>query len=178
LRWVASTEASAPICTQGRIGPAETDAMFVEHRRRASTHSMVNLLISIGVVPRNSSWHGLCSTDGKPLQCDMSDDGEYGTGGHSPVRRSDAPPTKCPSSGFKEVHMEMQIDVRVAPATPWSTFLACSPHPWAPTAETILRESFTAGLRVSVAEKQQTWLMANDARDLRSRYCPSGIRRG
>lgn len=47
-------------------------------------------------------------------------------------------------SGFVEVHLEFHIDVRKAPGVAWATFLAASPHPWAPTAQELLDHHFSA----------------------------------
>jgi ubiquinone/menaquinone biosynthesis C-methylase UbiE len=46
--------------------------------------------------------------------------------------------------GFVETHLEFHIDTRPGEIASWETFLGSSPHPWAPTAGTILAQQFTA----------------------------------
>lgn len=46
----------------------------------------------------------------------------------------------CQLAGFREIHLELHIDVRRRTALPWEGYLDCSPHPLAPT----LREVFCA----------------------------------
>jgi ubiquinone/menaquinone biosynthesis C-methylase UbiE len=48
------------------------------------------------------------------------------------------------SSGFKEIHLELHIDVRPCKGTTWEAFLSRSPHPLAPTAGAILAQEFTS----------------------------------
>ncbi len=45
--------------------------------------------------------------------------------------------------GFKDIHMELHIDVKPS-FIDWDTFLEISPHPYAPTLQTIMNEKFTA----------------------------------
>ena len=44
--------------------------------------------------------------------------------------------------GFKDVHMELHIDVKPS-LLDWETFLEVTPHPFAPSLGTIMREKFT-----------------------------------
>ena len=53
------------------------------------------------------------------------------------------------SAGFEDIHLELHIDVRRSAGIPWRTFLASSPHPWAPTLDRILAERFDAAERVA-----------------------------
>ena len=50
--------------------------------------------------------------------------------------------------GFVEIHMELHVDVRRYQGMSWETFIASSPHPWAPTLNVILQEQFSAEERV------------------------------
>jgi ubiquinone/menaquinone biosynthesis C-methylase UbiE len=52
-------------------------------------------------------------------------------------------------AGFPEVHLELHIDIRKTPATPWDTFIDTAPRPGAPS----LRETFAA--LFSDAERRQ-----------------------
>lgn len=52
--------------------------------------------------------------------------------------------TLVQNSGFVEIHLELHIDVRACEGVAWETFLASSPHPWAPTLGAILAERFSA----------------------------------
>jgi arsenite methyltransferase len=47
------------------------------------------------------------------------------------------------NSGFTGIHMEFHVDILPTLITSWEVFLRNSPHPWAPTHETILTERFT-----------------------------------
>ncbi|HEY8085220.1 MAG TPA: class I SAM-dependent methyltransferase [Methylophilaceae bacterium] len=44
--------------------------------------------------------------------------------------------------GFKGIHLELHIDVKPS-FVDWDTFLETSPHPYAPTLQTIMQEKFT-----------------------------------
>lgn len=46
--------------------------------------------------------------------------------------------------GFREVHLELHIDIRPFKVSSWDTFLNSSPHPLAPTLRFILDNDFTA----------------------------------
>lgn len=46
-------------------------------------------------------------------------------------------------AGFIDIHLTLHIHVRAHAGMPWATFLAVSPHPWAPTLGTILDKQFT-----------------------------------
>jgi ubiquinone/menaquinone biosynthesis C-methylase UbiE len=46
--------------------------------------------------------------------------------------------------GFRELHLELHISVTNAYRKSWKVFLDSSPHPLAPSLQTILRERFTA----------------------------------
>jgi hypothetical protein len=35
-------------------------------------------------------------------------------------------------SGFNDIHVQLEIDVKPALITSWEVFIASSPHPWAP----------------------------------------------
>ena len=54
------------------------------------------------------------------------------------------------TTGFKDVHMELHIAVNETPSMPWATFLALSPHPWAPTADELFVANFTPDERKRV----------------------------
>ncbi|MBN3723065.1 class I SAM-dependent methyltransferase [Burkholderia sp. Ac-20379] len=67
-------------------------------------------------------------------------------------------------AGFEQVHLELHIDVRPAPVTSWDVLLRCSPHPWAPTLETVLATQFTPAERLCFEQ----WLRPRvEARQLR-----------
>ena len=44
---------------------------------------------------------------------------------------------------FKEIHMELHIDVRPLEVSSWETFICSAPHPLAPSLSTILADHFT-----------------------------------
>jgi hypothetical protein len=46
------------------------------------------------------------------------------------------------SCGFKDVHMELHIDVKPS-LIDWETFVEISPHPLAPNLQTIMHEKFS-----------------------------------
>jgi ubiquinone/menaquinone biosynthesis C-methylase UbiE len=46
-------------------------------------------------------------------------------------------------SGFNDIHVQLEIDVKPALITSWEVFIASSPHPWAPPLRRILAEQFT-----------------------------------
>ena len=46
-------------------------------------------------------------------------------------------------SGFVEIHMELHIDVTPSVVDSWDVFIGTSPHPLAPSLESILAEQFT-----------------------------------
>jgi ubiquinone/menaquinone biosynthesis C-methylase UbiE len=46
-------------------------------------------------------------------------------------------------TGFAELHLQLHIDLTASPITSWETFLAGSPHPWAPTLGSILSQQFS-----------------------------------
>lgn len=52
-------------------------------------------------------------------------------------------------AGFQDIHLELHMDLRRAEGIPWATFLASSPHPWAPTLNKILAENFSPEERVA-----------------------------
>ncbi len=47
------------------------------------------------------------------------------------------------SCGFKQMHMELHVDMQCAPAQCWALFLDLSPHPLAPTLAEILAQQFS-----------------------------------
>lgn len=46
-------------------------------------------------------------------------------------------------TGFTDIHLELHIDVRTEDSPSWETFLRVSPHPLAPSLESILETQFT-----------------------------------
>ena len=45
--------------------------------------------------------------------------------------------------GFSPIHLQLHIDVLPSLITSWDVFVACSPHPWAPSLKQIMAERFT-----------------------------------
>ncbi|HVC48716.1 MAG TPA: methyltransferase domain-containing protein [Burkholderiales bacterium] len=48
------------------------------------------------------------------------------------------------NSGFTEIHMELHIDVLPSPVISWKTFLNNSPHPWAPSLNSVMDTQFSS----------------------------------
>jgi ubiquinone/menaquinone biosynthesis C-methylase UbiE len=48
------------------------------------------------------------------------------------------------AAGFTDIHLQLHIDVVPPISTSWAVFLACSPHPWAPSLATIIAQRFSA----------------------------------
>jgi len=46
--------------------------------------------------------------------------------------------------GFEDIRMELHIEVKRCEGIPWATFIATSPHPWAPTLAEVLDDRFDA----------------------------------
>lgn len=51
--------------------------------------------------------------------------------------------------GFKEIHMELHIDVRPFEVNSWDAFICSAPHPLAPSLSTILTDYFTSAERAN-----------------------------
>lgn len=51
--------------------------------------------------------------------------------------------------GFKEIHLELHIDVRPFEVSSWEAFTFSAPHPLAPSLSTILTDYFTSAERVN-----------------------------
>jgi ubiquinone/menaquinone biosynthesis C-methylase UbiE len=47
------------------------------------------------------------------------------------------------AAGFRQIHLQLHIDVMPALTTSWEVFLQTSPHPWAPSLQQIMAEQFT-----------------------------------
>jgi arsenite methyltransferase len=56
------------------------------------------------------------------------------------------------SCGFKQMHMELHVDMQTAPVRSWALFLDLSPHPLAPTLAEILEQQFSCRER-NILEK-------------------------
>jgi ubiquinone/menaquinone biosynthesis C-methylase UbiE len=63
--------------------------------------------------------------------------------------------------GFKDIHMELHIDVKPS-LIDWDTFLEISPHPYAPTLQSIMQEKFTAEER-QLFEKTMKPIIESDS---------------
>jgi ubiquinone/menaquinone biosynthesis C-methylase UbiE len=50
-------------------------------------------------------------------------------------------------AGFAPIHLELHIDLGLAPISSWKIFLETSPHPWAPPLTDILAQQFTPSER-------------------------------
>ena len=48
------------------------------------------------------------------------------------------------AAGFREVHLQLHLDVVPSAVTSWDVFIGTSPHPWAPSLKQIFDEHFTA----------------------------------
>lgn len=49
---------------------------------------------------------------------------------------------------FADIHLQFHIDVQPSLTTSWETFIASSPHPWAPSLSTIFAEQFSPDERL------------------------------
>jgi arsenite methyltransferase len=66
-------------------------------------------------------------------------------------------------AGFRGIHLELHIDLLPNPIRSWDVFLRTSPHPLAPTLQTILHERFTVEERVEFERTMRPSVEGSDS---------------